>query len=459
MADRLDLNLPNRKPVPSGSAKFTAALLFCIFAAALGNLFMSFYNLRGKDTYVTGNGLTSEAVKELALKLEKRGLNDHAADIWKEYLAISNNSLKDKAKIWYRIGKLYQETESYEDALEAYYRSESTAHISELENDINRRIQESLESLGKFAALRYELNDRVDMKSGKNDSGTQALAEIGSQKITKADIDQYIEKQIERQLFSMRAYMPEEQLNKQKEALLKRFFNPEERLRLLNQIVLEEILFRKARENKLIEDPYVRKIIRDAERSILAQKVMEKELAARINITPGDLHRYYDARKQDYMEPEKAKISHILVKQQEEADAILKKIQEGIKFEELVKIHSIDDKTVDKDGEIESWVTRDSLVPSLGNSKEALSIIFSTEAGNAAKEAVKSEKGFHIIKVRERKPEQQKSFDEVRQEVYQALQAQKEREVSEMLLTQLKDRYNVVIHTSQFREESSQKNE
>jgi hypothetical protein len=43
---------------------------------------------------------------------------------------------------------------------------------------------------------------------------------------------------------------------------------------------------------------------------------------------------------------------------------------------------------------------------------------------------------------------QQKAFADVQNEVYAALRTQKEQEVREYVLSQLKDKYDVVIHTS-----------
>ena len=80
------------------------------------------------------------------------------------------------------------------------------------------------ESAGKFAALRYELSDRVGMSPSPDankpvSKGDEVVAEIGPEKITESDLDQWIESQIERQLSRMAPYMPDEQVKKQKEAL------------------------------------------------------------------------------------------------------------------------------------------------------------------------------------------------------------------------------------------------
>jgi tetratricopeptide (TPR) repeat protein len=352
MADELNLKLPERKP-SSGLNRSVFVLLVCLLAVGAMNLLVSLYGARRGERPSSGAELPPEARKELALKLEKQGISDRATEAWKQYLSRADIGAEERAKVWYRIGKLYQGTGKHDQALDAYYRSESFAKIPELEPEINRRIQESLESLGKFAALRYELADRVGVVPTESSSGEEVLAEIGPLKITKSDIDRWIDEQIDRQMSTMAAYMSEEQRKSQREALLKHFSSKSERLRILNQLLVEEMLYRKAREDRLTEKPEVRAVLRDAERSILAQLVLEKELADQIKITPGDLQTYYEAHKQEFREKER-----------------------------------------------------------------------------------------------------QKTFEEARSEVYRALRSQKEAEVQEALMSELKEHYNVVIHTSRFPEET-----
>lgn len=456
MDEQLNLTLPSRKVGSLRPSKLIPVLLFCLLVIGVTNLFVTLYGARQGETSSSDSGLSPEAAKELALKLERQGIGDRAAEAWKEYLSQATTGTTERAKVWYRIGKIYQEAGVYEQALEAYYRSEGHAQIPELESDLSRRIQECLEASGKFAALRYELADRVGIDKTEASAGEEVLAEIGTHKITKSGLDRRIEDQIERQLAQLKAFMAEDRIKSQKEALLKRLSNAQERRRFLSQIVLEEILYRKAREDKLGEDPDVRAILRDAERSILAQQVLEKEMAGQIKITPGDLQTYYEAHKPEYVEPEQVQISHILTKDRETADTLLKRLDQGEKFADLAKEYSLDDTTRDRAGEIDGWIRKGESIPGMGESEEVIKAVFDTGAGEFSKQTIQSDKGFHIIKVRGRKAEHQRTFDDVRSEVYRALRSQKESEVQQTLLSQLKERYNVVIHASRFQAKPSE---
>lgn len=452
MEDKLDLSVPEKKPAQQKGSKSTVILLVVIMCACIADLAVSLLPARRcscREKRRSGSGLSADAVKDLALKLEKQGLHERAAQAWKEYLAGKSPDSEERAKIWFRIGTCYQDSDAYVKALDSYYRSESFAQPEELKDEISRRVQECLEYAGKFAALRYELADRVGIGEDEKGAGGEAVAEVGGRVITKAELDRKIEQMVERQLEQYAAFLPEADIRKQKEQMVKRFASGRERINLLNQIIIEEVLYRKAREDSLMEDPDVRKMLMDAERGLLAQQVLQKECAERITIMPGDLKIFYEARKEDYVSPEQARISHILVADKTKAENLIEKVKKGQSFEKLAAAHSLDPETKGKKGEIEGWVSRDGYIPGIGRDNDMMRALFSVKAGNAVSEPFKSEKGYHVFFVREKKTERQKDFSEVRQEVYRALRAEKEKEVQKQLLETLKERYDVVIHASE----------
>jgi len=178
---------------------------------------------------------------------------------------------------------------------------------------------------------------------------------------------------------------------------------------------------------------------------------MNKELADKINITETDLQTYYQANQDRYIEPAKASISHILVKYQQQADDLIERIKNGEDFAELAKEFSIDQDTKDNAGIIDTDVRKGSYIPFIGEFPELNDKVFSAKAGDVLSEPFKTEKGWEIIRVREKYPERQKSFNEVRQQVITALLGQKRQDVQTDLIEQMMNKYNVIIHTSAFR--------
>ncbi len=458
MTEELNFSIPTpeEKKAQTGS-KLLVILTVIVLIAVLANMCIVLMHKGITSERVEGSALSAEQLKNLALKLEKQELNRASVAAWKEYLKAASPDGEEAARIWYRIGKIYQADNQHDLALDAYYRSEIYARPNDLSPEIARRVQESLETMGKFAALRYELADRVGAggitkESSSHDTVDPVVAEIGAQKITKFDLDRRIERLIETQISQYASYLPEEEANKRKEDMLKQYSTDSQRQVFLSQYIAEEILYRKARESGLMDDPDVRITLRDMERSLLAQKVMEREFADEIKISSGDLETYYQAHKEEYVQPERASVAHILVENQEEARDVRRRLERGDDFSVVAAELSRDEQSRKTGGELAGWIEkgegRD--IPGLGGSDTAIKAIFSTDQGHLVKEDIRTEKGIHIIKVLKRETERQKAFDEVKNEVALALRSQKEREVQQKLFARLKEQYDVVIHQSAF---------
>lgn len=339
-------NLPPREDRDSRPNRIAIMIVAAAIALTLA-LGLLLGNRGGRGGSPASSGLSEKKIEELALKLENQKLPGAAARAWTEFLESSRPGGEEAARIWFRIGKLHQEGSDFERAIEAYYRSEAIAKLDELEPEISKRTSECLEALGKFAALNYELEERTAYAKSDSAGGKDVLAEIGSWKITRADLDMMIEAEIDAQLGQLAASLTPEERRKQKAELLENVLKQGERDKWLQRFIAEEMLYRRAREEKLADEPEFRALTRNLERKILAQRLLDGEFAKRVSITPDELKTYYEGHKDSFK----------------------------------------------KDGA-------------------------------------------------------QRSFDEARDEVYAAVRMQKEIEIQQQILAELKDRYNVVLHTS-----------
>lgn len=294
MSDKPNFSLPPKKQKKQ-SAVMAILILLCV--SLIVNIIILVQSSGGASS---GNAvLGPEKQKELALKLQKNRLIEPAVRAWKDYIAVANLSSEEEAAIRFSIGKLYQEGDLYAEALESFYLSEAVFPREDIAQEISRRVQTCLEYMGKFAALRYELADRVGLD--ETDSGSAVLAELGSEKITEKDLDRFIEESIERQISQYASFMDPESLNKQKEELFKQYSGKQEKLNMLNQYVSEEILYRRAREEKVADQPDVRALLKQTERQILAQSYLSGKVGTLVNITESDIKNYYDANKGEFI--------------------------------------------------------------------------------------------------------------------------------------------------------------
>ncbi len=446
MEEKLDFSLPEKKqkkPVPT---RVSIVLLLILAVLALANLVLQ---LSGKDTGpdVTAPGLSAEQTKQLATKLAQRNLYHRAAKVWQDYLSIGQLTQPERARAMFQIGTLLEKAGAYAEAVEYYYRSETVAKLDELAPQINTHIKDCFERLGKFSALRYELMDRTSFNHSAQ-AGGKIVAEIGAEKITEADLDAIIENGIDNQLSPMAAFMTAEQFGEQKKKMLEQYRNPQTRQQYLYTWLAQEILYRQALEERLTEDSEVRKLLDELTRGVLSQHLMNHQLADKIHVTETDLQTYYTANKDQYVEPARAKISHILLDDEQQASNLIGRIKGGEDFGEMAKQFSKDESTKENGGKIDVDVTRGSYIQVIGESEELNEKIFAADAPAVLDTPVKTEKGWEIVKVETKQAKRQKSFDEVRQQVMLMLTSQKRQDVQQEYIKQMMDKYNVIIHTS-----------
>jgi parvulin-like peptidyl-prolyl isomerase len=447
MTEKLDFSLPQKKPQSSATGILVVLLLVVLVVLAAANLFVT---LSGrKPAPIVGSGLSADQVKDVASKLAQRNLYPQAAAAWQDYLASAKLAGPEQARIQFQIGTLLEKGGLYADAIEHYYRSETAGTVKELQSDLNAHIKECFEKLGKFSALRYEVMDRTSLNPAQP-AGGKVVAEIGAEKITEAQLDAKIEESIENQLEPMKAFLTPEQLSEQKKRALEQSRNPQTKQEFLQGWLAQEILYRQALQDKLSDKPEVQRVVHDLTRQALSQQLMNEQLASKIHVTDSDLQTYYAANKDKYVEPERAKISHILVKDEGQANDLLKRLRDGADFAAVAKESSQDEATKGGGGRIADDILKGSHVPGIGDANEINASIFAASAPSLLDKPFKTDKGWEIIKVEEKHAQRPKSFEEVQQQVAMQLLRQKREEVQRDYINEMMDKHQVVIHTSAF---------
>jgi hypothetical protein len=298
MSDKLDLSVPQKK------IKIQPVTLAILILAAASFLLLSAIFILGLVSPrgvggISSAGLSAKSMKDLALKLQKSGIARSAARAWGDYIAIADPGAEEKANVLYTIGMIYQDGGYYEEALTNFYESEAVRKDKKLEGDLSRRVEECLEALGKFAALRYELADRVNIN--KDAKADEVVAQIGPEKITRADLDRKIEQYVSFTLGQNAPYLGPDEQKKLKEQLFKNYSGDDGKAKMLNQYVMSEILYRKAREEKIADDPDTRAFLKEVERQLLGQKLLDKKVGSDIKITESDLTGFYETNKGKYI--------------------------------------------------------------------------------------------------------------------------------------------------------------
>lgn len=166
----------------------------------------------------------------------------------------------------------------------------------------------------------------------------------------------------------------------------------------------------------------------DLKKQIPLQLEIRRLVEPKVKITDEDIQKYYDENKATFNQEEQVRASHILVATKEEADAIVKQLSEGADFAELAKEKSSDTGSKDNGGDLDFFKKGDMVA-------EFADTAFSMKVGETSG-AVKTDYGYHIIKVTDRKEAHNYTLAEKKEEITKTL---KEQKVSEMSTTWLEE--------------------
>ena len=164
---------------------------------------------------------------------------------------------------------------------------------------------------------------------------------------------------------------------------------------------------------------------------------------AKITVTPGDVQQYYNANVAQFQSPEQVRASHILLKTEGKDEAAVRKQAEdvlkqaraaGADFAALAKKYSEDEGTKVNGGDL-NFFGRGRMVP------EFETAAFGMEPGQIS-DLVKSQFGFHIIKVVEKKAASTRPLDEVRAQIQDTLTRQRAEEQVQAKARELDQRIN-----------------
>lgn len=189
-------------------------------------------------------------------------------------------------------------------------------------------------------------------------------------------------------------------------------------------------------------------------RQLMIEKVIQNEYD-QIDVSEEEISQYYEENKNYFFQPEKRKISHILLEDREQAEILLNQLADGIiDFEKTAKDKSIC-PSAEQGGDL-GYIVRGQMVPAFEEAAFSLGI-------GELSDIVETEYGFHIIKCNDIQEEKQLTLEEAQENIKNILTNQKQNEAINTLITQLRKDATIKIHydfTSELTEkEESQLND
>ncbi|MEN4046861.1 peptidyl-prolyl cis-trans isomerase [Sulfurimonas sp. NW15] len=216
------------------------------------------------------------------------------------------------------------------------------------------------------------------------------------------------------------------------------------RQQVLQQLIGKELIYDDAKKSGIINSAEYKNEYNKLEQRMkkeLAIQVWQKKLLDGIKISTKELKDYYNKNKEEFNEKESVHARHILVKTKEEAEKIIaqlkhlsgEKLKE--KFIELAKKESTG-PSGSKGGDL-GYFSKGQMVPAFNDK------VFSMKKGEVTSEPVKTQFGYHVIYVEDKKPSLTRSFDEVKAFIEQRLKMEKFKAVMKKKMDELQKKASI----------------
>jgi peptidyl-prolyl cis-trans isomerase C len=206
----------------------------------------------------------------------------------------------------------------------------------------------------------------------------------------------------------------------------------------LDNLITKRLLLREAKKEKIDSDKEFLERLDEIKDQLLMESLLKKKLTIEGKVTDEDLKKYYDAHKEEFKKEGEINTRHILLKTEDEAKQVLARLQKGEDFVELAKRYSIDPNAKASGGEI-GFHPRGSLLPEYES--QALKL---KKVGQISG-IVKTQFGYHIIRLEGIKPPTYVPFDEVKEFIKQKIGQEKQKELFEKYVQDLKKSSKITI--------------
>jgi peptidyl-prolyl cis-trans isomerase C len=190
--------------------------------------------------------------------------------------------------------------------------------------------------------------------------------------------------------------------------------NPQVRDQAREMLVTRELILQEANNRGVIQKESVRDQLEQARIGVLVAAVFE-DYVEKEGVAEADLKAAYESVKNQYLGKE-YHVEHILVEKESDAKAIIIQLKSGASFEEIAKSKSKDPGSAKNGGDL-GWVSEKALVPEFSKAMVQL------KNGQTTDKPVKSQFGYHIIKVVDSRDVKAPSYDEMKDQLKQMIMA------------------------------------
>jgi peptidyl-prolyl cis-trans isomerase C len=190
---------------------------------------------------------------------------------------------------------------------------------------------------------------------------------------------------------------------------------PERQQAVREELINREVLVQAAQKRGLDKSPDTAAQMEMARQAVLVRALFDNEVKAN-PITDADLQKQYEEFKKSMGENE-YKVRHILVDKEDDAKAIIADLGKGGDFAKLAKEKSKDPGSKDNGGDLD-WG------PAARYVKPFADAVMSMKKGQLTSSPVKTDFGYHVIRLDDVRPLKVPGFDELKEQFRQRAQQQ-----------------------------------
>jgi len=198
----------------------------------------------------------------------------------------------------------------------------------------------------------------------------------------------------------------------------------ESQKRIIDQAIERKLLTKQAKKEGIQKDKEYKEALEKI-KDELALEVWMKRKYEKINVSDKELKDFYNKNSDKFIQPAVVKARHILVKTEQEAKQIIKELSNAKgnltdKFIELAKTKSTGPSG--KNGGDLGWFNAKQMV------KEFSEAAFALKKGEFTKTPVKTQFGYHVIFVEDKKDKEKVGFDKVKERILGSIKMEKFRD-------------------------------
>lgn len=193
-------------------------------------------------------------------------------------------------------------------------------------------------------------------------------------------------------------------------------FNPLSRREFLEKMILEERIEQYAGKEGIESDPAFMASLNREKQRLLIDHIMQKHLRRKVNATEEEMRWHYSEKLEDYTQPLKIHIRHIMTGTRDEAEEALRRLEGGESFDAVARDMSIH-ASRDQGGRLPPF--------SKGTyNRDFEEAAFSIKVGERSS-IIKTDLGYHIIEKTGETSQTTLPFEDVRDEIRERIVREK----------------------------------